>query len=154
MATNPLVTLCGSTRFETNFIVANRELGRRGIPCFGLSCLPRDREDTDSKASGAEKTMFDLVHLNKILASTHVLIVGDGYAGPSTSREIVWAALHKKIIMWEHHYLLEQDPSPDSAVVAAAINWPRLAKSINQHDVRAITAANFAERVLAEHPAL
>jgi len=114
-----IVTLCGSARFENEFIVANRELGRCGIPVFGLSCLPRDREpDAGVKADGYEKTMLDLVHLQKILAATHVLVVGDGYIGQSTAREIVWAKLHRIPVLATTRY-----PDP---ITPGQIDWAAL----------------------------
>ena len=42
------------------------------------------------------KELLDLVHLNQILRADAVLVVGDGYIGHSTAREILWASMQGK----------------------------------------------------------
>lgn len=85
-----IVTLIGSAKFEDDFIESNKQLGLRGISAFSLSAYPRDNGGKNWY-SEEEKIMLDLVHLNKIRISKAVFIVGDGYIGFSTAREILWA---------------------------------------------------------------
>jgi len=99
-----IVTLCGSVRFEQDFIDAQRELMLRGIACYSLAVLPSHRPKDEAWQDGAfAKTIADLVHFDKILHSDKVLVLGDGYIGLSTAREIVWAVLQRKVIVeqWE-----------------------------------------------------
>ena len=98
------VTLCGSTRFLEDFNTANRELSTRGLTVFSISlALP------SNEAAGGVKHILDLVHLNKILKSDAIVVVGDGYVGESTAREILWAAMQGKPIFWLCKKQDEQD---------------------------------------------
>jgi len=95
---NNTVCLCGSTRFLKDFDEANRELTSRGLTVLTISmCLPKNEQGNEDDA--ALKELLDLVHLNKILRSDAVLIVGDGYIGKSTAREILWAHMQGKSIV-------------------------------------------------------
>lgn len=89
-----VITLCGSARYELEFIQANKELSLRGMTVFSLSVLPRDAGKKDWYTHG-QKTMLDLVHLDKILKSDSVVIVHPEYIGESTAREIMWAHTHQ-----------------------------------------------------------
>lgn len=90
-----VVTLCGSARFEQDFIDANRELTLRGFVVISMSVLPSQAPNGAGKAwyTPAQKVVLDLVHLEKITMADAILVVGDGYVGESTGREIAWAAL-------------------------------------------------------------
>ncbi len=99
-----IVTLCGSTRFEANFHEAALELGRRGIICFTLAAFPSVGNSVSERGQALEesnydKVMLDLGYLEKISKSDAILILGDGYIGQSTAREILWAdQFSKKIV--------------------------------------------------------
>lgn len=98
-----VITLCGSTRFEDQFIIAQRELSRRGILCFGLAVLPQHRlPDEDWKDGSFDKTIADLLYYDRILNSEAILVLGDGYIGPSTAKEILWAYIKEKGV-FPHH---------------------------------------------------
>lgn len=93
-----IVTLCGSVRFEKEFKIADLELARRGITCFTLVVFPSDGVDVSTRGqpleeSGYDKIMLDLGYLRKIAASDAILVLGDGYIGKSTAREIMWAVM-------------------------------------------------------------
>jgi hypothetical protein len=103
-----IVTLCGSTRFEADFHEASLELGRRGIICFTLASFPTATGDVSTRGqalteSNYDKVMLDLGYFEKILRSDAILVLGDGYVGQSTAREILWAAqLGKGIVsQWD-----------------------------------------------------
>lgn len=95
---NNTVCLCGSTKFLGDFEEANRELSKRGLTVITLSmCLPKNEQGNEEEA--ALKELLDLIHFNKILRSDAVFIVGNGYIGRSTSREILWAEMQGKPII-------------------------------------------------------
>jgi hypothetical protein len=97
-----IVTLCGSVRFEQEFIIAGRELSRNGILCFTLAVLPAHREPDEGWADGQfDKTIADLLYFKRIVHSNAIVVLGDGYIGLSTSREVLWAYLWNKPIY--HH---------------------------------------------------
>lgn len=95
------VCLCGSTRFLDEFHEANVELTKRGLSVVTISmCLPRNDQDAQEDAN--LKELLDLVHLNKILRSDAVFVVGDGYVGRSTEREILWAEMQGRPVVARH----------------------------------------------------
>ena len=95
-----IVTLCGSVRFEAQFIEAQRELSRRGINFFSLAVLPQHREaDETWQDGGYDKVIADLLYFDRIINSDAVVVLGDGYIGFSTAREILWADIQKKLIL-------------------------------------------------------
>lgn len=95
------VTLCGSARFEAEFREANKQLGLRGWAVYALSTYPSDNGNQHEWYTGGEKVMLDLVHLGKILETGAILVVGNGYIGPSTAREILWADMLGKRLCWQ-----------------------------------------------------
>lgn len=95
-----IVTLCGSARFEQDFINANRELTLRGVVVYSLACMPSDHGGKDW-CNEEQKMMLDLAHLAKISASDAIFVVGDGYVGESTTREIAWARMNGKAVVWQ-----------------------------------------------------
>jgi hypothetical protein len=95
---NNTVCLCGSTKFLDAFNKANIELTKRGLTVITISmCLPRNEQD--NQEDEALKELLDLVHLNKIMKADAVFIVGTGYFGRSTAREILWAEMHGKPVI-------------------------------------------------------
>ncbi len=95
---NNTVCLCGSTKFIDAFNKANIELTKRGLTVITISmCLPRNEQDNQEDES--LKELLDLVHLNKIMKADAVFIVGTGYFGRSTAREILWAEMHGKPVI-------------------------------------------------------
>lgn len=95
------VCLCGSTRFLDDFVEANIELTRRGFSVLTISfALPKNNDLTHDEEG--VKELLDLVHLNKILRSDAVVIVGSGYISRSTSREILWAYMQGKPVICTH----------------------------------------------------
>ena len=92
------VCLCGSTRFLDQFQQANVELSKRGLSVITISMsLPKNEQGSEDEA--ALKELLDLVHLNKIMRSDAVFVVGDGYIGRSTAREILWAEMQGKPVV-------------------------------------------------------
>lgn len=94
-----IITLCGSTKFEQSFIDAQRELSRRGILCFSLAVLPQHRQPNENWSDdGLDKILADLLYFQRIQNSDAILVLGDGYVGFSTAREILWAQIQGKRI--------------------------------------------------------
>ena len=101
-----IVTLCGSNRFEADFRAAPLELGRFGVICFSLAVYPSDGSAVTTPgapldSSGYDKLILDLGYFKKIINSDAIIVVGDGYIGLSTAREILWADLLGKQIVWQ-----------------------------------------------------
>ncbi len=95
-----LVCLCGSTRFLDDFHLANVELTKRGFSIVTISmALPKN--DQGSEVEAALKEFLDLIHLNKVIRSDSVFVVGDGYIGRSTAREILWAEMQGKPVFMQ-----------------------------------------------------
>jgi hypothetical protein len=94
------ITLCGSTRFLSHFDAANIELTRQGLSVISISmALPKNEQGNEFEEG--LKQYLDLVHFNKILRSDGIFIVGTGYIGKSTAREILWAHMQNKAIVTE-----------------------------------------------------
>jgi hypothetical protein len=94
------ITLCGSTRFLSHFDTANIELTKQGFSVISISMsLPKDELGIEFEEG--IKQYLDLVHFNKILRSDGIFIVGTGYIGKSTAREILWAHMQNKTIVAE-----------------------------------------------------
>lgn len=92
------VCLCGSTRFLDDFHTANVELTKRAFSVITISmALPKGADENPGL-----KMLLDLVHLNKILRSDAIFVVGDGYVGQSTAREIIWADMHDKTVISQY----------------------------------------------------
>lgn len=96
------ICLIGSAKFEKEFIEANRELTLRGFTVHSLAVLPSQAGGKDWYTP-VEKVILDLAHLSKIIHSEVVVLVGDGYFGFSTSREILWADMNGKTIVRATH---------------------------------------------------
>ena len=100
-----IITLCGSaSKFESDFHTASLELGRRAIICFTLAAFPTVSGDVSApgqplEESSYDKILLDLGYFHKIVKSDAVLVVGSGYIGKSTSREILWAQMLSKPVI-------------------------------------------------------
>ena len=99
-----IITLCGSARFEKEFKEANEDLTLKGHTVYSLAVYPSDKGDKNWYTE-SQKVLLDLAHLRKIMESDCIHIVGDGYIGFSTAREILWAKSLNKII---HDYSHEE----------------------------------------------
>lgn len=94
------ITLCGSTRFREEYEKANRFLSLKGHIVYSVACFGHSGDSLNDE----EKQTLDLVHLRKIMESDAVVIVGykDGrpYVGESTLREIKWAHILDKPVLY------------------------------------------------------
>lgn len=96
-----VVCLCGSTRFKPHFEAANREATLKGAVVVthgvfghadGISIEPQQKE------------ALDALHLRKIdMADVVWVIAPGGYVGDSTRREIEYAGIHgKPVVYWSN----------------------------------------------------
>ena len=89
-----VITLCGSTTFQTEFAEINQRLTLEGcvVISLGMFSLP-DLPDYDWTADGSDlKGLLGRVHFQKIRMADEVYIVDPGgYVGESTGREIAYA---------------------------------------------------------------
>lgn len=101
------VTLCGSTRFMDRYHAANRHLTLQGHLVYSVAVPSTAYTNHPVGATTpAEKLFLDCVHLNKILESDAIVVIGwrnqdDDYIGESTRREVIWAGMHGKVIYSE-----------------------------------------------------
>lgn len=96
-----VVTLCGSTRFEAEFVEVNQRLTLEGcvVMSLGMFSLP-DLPDVDWAVDGSElRERLRDVHFQKIRMADEVYVVDPGgYVGESTRREIAYAeSLGKRV---------------------------------------------------------
>lgn len=103
MVERPMVVcLCGSTRFYPAFQQANFVETMKGNIVLSVGFYPHSSTQAHGQEIGItpeQKEDLDLLHLRKIDLADEVLILNvDGYIGPSTARELVYArAMGKKI---------------------------------------------------------
>ena len=104
----PIVCLCGSTRFYSDFQLANLRETLAGKIVLSIGC---DFKSDQALGLAPEvKDRLDLLHLRKIELSDEVLILNvAGYVGPSTGREIEHARkLGKAVRFLEPEKRLEE----------------------------------------------
>jgi len=94
------ITLCGSAKFEEEYLYWNEKLTMVGHLVYTLAVMPSQKETREWYVA-QEKEMLDLVHLAKIEESDVVVVINctladwaiEDYIGESTKREILWARL-------------------------------------------------------------
>jgi hypothetical protein len=105
-----VITLCGSTRFEAEFVEVNQRLTMGGfvVISLGMFSLP-ELPDYDWTADSSDlKGRLGDVHLQKIRMADQVYVVDPGgYVGESTRREIAYAESLGKPV----RYLSRESPA-------------------------------------------
>ena len=107
-----LLTLCGSTKFEHLFRVANAELTMADWAVLTVGVFDRTRfHNPEDPESVALKARLDALHFAKIDMSQAVVVLngdatplglGPAYIGDSTRREVAHArAGHKEVYWWD-----------------------------------------------------
>jgi hypothetical protein len=95
------LTLCGSARFEGMFHKWNKDLTLAGHTIYALAVYPSFMDGDKNWYSEEQKTLLDLVHLDKILNSDGIVVIDvNEYYGDSTRREITWARMQNKKVYW------------------------------------------------------
>ena len=99
-----VITLCGSTRFEEEFLNAQKDLTLQGnivisVGGFGHSRDKKVWEDMDETTQAQTKEMLDDIHKRKIDMSDGIFVINvGGYIGDSTRSEIEYAKAHGKTV--------------------------------------------------------
>lgn len=93
-----IITLCGSTRFKSEFERINRILTLRGH----IVLAPGVFGHVDAiPLSPQEKQVLDELHLQKISMSQAIYVIDvDGYIGESTRSEIEYAKQYEKPVWY------------------------------------------------------
>ena len=104
----PVITLCGSTRFKTEFMTVQKRLTLEGnivisVGLFGHSGDQEVWENMDEGTLTKTKEMLDDMHKRKIDMADEIFVINkDGYIGSSTASEIEYATkTGKKVIYME-----------------------------------------------------
>jgi hypothetical protein len=100
----PVITLCGSTKFRTEFEEVQKKLTLQGnivisVGLFGHSGDNEVWENMDEGTRTRTKLMLDDMHKEKIKMADSIFVVNpEGYIGESTWSEICYARMIKKRI--------------------------------------------------------
>lgn len=95
-----VITLCGSTKFQEEFIAKNAELTGGGKIVLSVGFFGHKQADPLSRVV---KARLDILHLRKIDISDAIYVLNrGGYIGESTEREIAYAqSTGKKVYYME-----------------------------------------------------
>lgn len=96
LMSSKIITICGSTKFKSDFERVNKMLTLEGYIVLSVGCFIHCDSDTISEE---QKKRLDSLHLEKIEMSDEIYVINkDGYIGQSTANEIKFAmSLDKKI---------------------------------------------------------
>lgn len=101
-----VITLCGSTRFKDEFMMAQKRLTLEGsiVISVGLFGHSGDQEVWDGMDEGTftkTKEMLDDMHKRKIDMADEIFVINvGGYIGDSTRSEIDYAIKHGKKVRY------------------------------------------------------
>ena len=101
-----VITLCGSTRFKDEFMMAQKRLTLEGnivisVGLFGHSGDEEVWENMDEGALTKTKEMLDDMHKRKIDMADEIFVISkNGYIGESTRSEIDYAIAHGKEVRY------------------------------------------------------
>lgn len=94
----PVITLCGSTKFKDDFLDVAKYLGEQGYLVISVTTFTHA---DDIITSDEMRAMLDAIHMQKIIMSDSIYVINkDGYIGESTLREIAFAGVMKKEIIF------------------------------------------------------
>jgi len=98
---HPIITLCGSIRFENEFRIVNGELTMKGYVVLAPGFFNHAVLHMDQYNAERTKTGLDDLHVHKIGMSDSIFVIDVlGYIGESTRREIEVARKNKKEIFY------------------------------------------------------
>lgn len=94
-----VITLCGSTRFKTEFLDAQKRLTLDGNIVISVGLFGHSGDD--EVWTEGTKELFDNMHKRKIDMSDAIYVINPGgYIGESTRSEIDYAKANGKEIMY------------------------------------------------------
>lgn len=92
-----VVTLCGSTKFKDEFMVAQKQLTLQGYIVISVGLFGHSGDNEGWQI----KEMLDDIHKRKIDMSYEIFVINkDGYIGESTRSEIEYAKSNNKTIRY------------------------------------------------------
>ena len=92
-----VITLCGSTKFKSDFERVNKEFTLAGYVVISVGCFGHSGDEFTEE----QKIMLDDIHKQKIDMADIVYIINkDGYIGKSTQSEIEYARERGKKILY------------------------------------------------------
>ena len=93
-----VITLCGSTRFKSQFEEANKMLTLQGNIVLSLAFFEKSE---GISVTDEQVELFGRLHFHKINMSDGIYVINPGgYIGESTQREIEFAHLMGKEIVY------------------------------------------------------
>ncbi len=117
-----VITLCGSTRFRTEFLEMQKQLTLAGnivisVGLFGHSGDAEVWEGMDEGTLTETKRLLDDMHKRKIDMADEIFVINvGGYIGSSTRSEIEYAMAHGKPVRYlEERFLNEEDSARSQA---------------------------------------
>lgn len=85
----PVITLCGSTKFQKEFEDTNERLTMAGNIVISVGVFGHSK---GINLTDEEKKKLDLIHLKKIDLADEIFVINvGGYIGSSTAKEIAYA---------------------------------------------------------------
>ncbi|GAU77607.1 hypothetical protein [Fusibacter sp. 3D3] len=85
-----VITLCGSTKFKTEFLQVQKELTLQGNIVISVGLFGHSGDDEVWKEG--TKEMLDDMHKRKIDMANEIFVINkNGYVGSSTKSEIAYA---------------------------------------------------------------
>jgi len=104
----PIVTLCGSTRFQKEFRRLEKEFTYHGYVVLSVHSYAHSDEEDEGREVNL-KSMLDDMHLYKIEQADMVVVINkDGYIGESTAREIQYAQQLGKMLLYVDNRVLQR----------------------------------------------
>ena len=95
-----IVTLCGSTKFKSEFEEVAQKLALEGHAVLSVNMFAHA---DNIELTTEQKLRLDNAHKQKIMLSDAIFVINkDGYIGESTYSEIDWAErMHKEVYFLE-----------------------------------------------------
>lgn len=99
-----VITLCGSTKFEEEFLNMQRDLTLQGNIVISVGVFGHSRDkNVWEEINNPEQTkeMLDDIHKRKIDMADEIFVINvGGYIGESTRSEIEYATKHGKTVKY------------------------------------------------------
>lgn len=106
-----IITLCGSTKFKDEFLVAQKELTLQGNIVISVGLFGHADGDYQTVLTDDIKIMLDDMHKGKIDLSNEIFVINKGgYIGESTKGEIEYAIQTGKIVKYLEEITDKQKP--------------------------------------------
>ncbi|WP_454760649.1 hypothetical protein [Caulobacter segnis] len=144
------LTLCGSTKFRSEYELWNKRLTLAGFLVYSVSGFGHSGDVFTDE----EKAQLDQIHLAKIDASHAIVVINPGgYVGESTKREIAFAEMLGKDVFYAHVgsptvYQLRTGPDGPSSMRYRAFGWGDSPIKVESHRFSLTDAAR--DEVMAE----